>query len=387
MLPFSGYEFFVLMAVFIGLIWLLKLKLKDSSYKFVLAAFNLLFLVFFYPEPLHFFALIFYAYGMTWLMSSFFKPSKKIWGILLLLLPMLLVKFNIRVHYYPFELNNWISFAGLSYASFRIVGYYMERRPDEKMPAITSYFNFLSFTPTLLIGPIDKFSRFKSSQDNGFSNINGVNSIAAWNYLVKGIAFKFLVAEIIDRYWLNIFASTDTSVLAMANTMYAYYAYLFFDFAGYSFMALGIGKLMGMEVPLNFTNPFLAENPQDFWRRFHISLGDWLKENFFNPLYLFLTRKKSLKQYPMFRQNLALFATFTLMGCWNGFQKQYLISGLFFATYSVVHNTYVVKCKKAGKDVVFGSMNPSAVRWISIFIMINLVAFSLYIFSGRFPFL
>ncbi|MES2628042.1 MAG: MBOAT family O-acyltransferase [Bacteroidota bacterium] len=385
MLPFGGYEFFVLMAVFIGFTWLLKLRLKDPSYRIVLAVFNALFLVFFYPQPLHFFLLIGYAYGMTWLLSNVLQPAKKIWGILLLLLPMLLVKFGIKVHYYPFELNNILSFAGLSYACFRIVGYYNERRNGEPMPDVLSYFNFLSFTPTLLIGPIDRYSHFTASQSRGFSNLNEANATDGWNQLVKGVAFKFIVAECIDRYWLNIFAAEDIRPVAMLNTMYAYYAYLFFDFAGYSFMALGVGKLMGMEVPLNFTNPFLAVNPQDFWRRFHISLGDWLKENFFNPLYLFLTRKKKLKAYPLLRQNVALLLTFTLMGCWNGFKKHYVLSGLLFGLYSVVHNTYLVKSKQAGRDIVFGDLDPKWIRIISIFIMLNLVAFALYVFSGRFP--
>jgi membrane protein involved in D-alanine export len=298
---------------------------------------------------------------------------------------MLLVKFDIRFHFYPYEVNNIISFAGLSYASFRIVGYYMDKAPGEKMTDPVTYFNFLSFTPTLLIGPIDKHSRFKASQEKGFSNINYENITIGINAFVKGLAFKYIFAEITDRYWMNEFPSDSKEIIDMANNMYAYYFYLFFDFAGYSFMALGIGKMMGMNVPVNFTNPFTAVNPQDFWRRFHISLGDWLKEYFFTPLYMFFSRKKNLKKYPLTRQNIALFLTFVLMGCWNGFKFNYILSGSLFGLYSVVHNTYVVECKKKGKDIVFGNMDPRMVKFISIFIMFNLVAIALYIFSGKCP--
>ena len=167
--------------------------------------------------------------------------------------------------------------------------------------------------------------------------------------------------------------------------MYAYYFYLFFDFAGYSFMALGIGKMMGIKVPVNFTNPFVAVNPQDFWRRFHISLGEWLKDYFFTPLYMFLSRRKKLKKYPVTRQNIALIFTFLLMGCWNGFKFNYILSGFLFGLFSAVHNSYIIKCKKKGKDVFFGNMKPVYIKIISIFIMFNIVAFSLYIFSGRCP--
>lgn len=385
MLPFSCFEFFILMAIFITILGISKYFVKSDYYKYVLAILNALFIGIIYPKPYHFIFLILFSYTFTHLITDVFKIKTKIWGILILLLPMLLVKLDIKFDFYPFKLNDAISFAGLSYASFRIIGYYMDKAPGEKMPDFISYFNFLSFTPTLLIGPIDRFARFKDSQNNGFSSINSENFIIGWNTFVKGLAFKYIVAEVIDRYWLNLYPETSKELLHIANTMYAYYFYLFFDFAGYSFMALGIGKMMGINVPLNFKNPFIAVNPQDFWRRFHISLGDWLKDYFFNPLYMFLTRKKSLKKYPVTRQNIALVLTFLLMGCWNGFKLNYILSGLLFGVFSAVHNTYVVQCKKKGKDVVFGNLNTQTTKVISIFIMFNLAAFALYIFSGRCP--
>lgn len=385
MIPFSSYEFFIIMALFIVVLAIGRFFIDDKKYKYVLACLNALYLTTIYPKPLHFFLLITYAYGVTYLLSEVIMVRKKIVGILLLLLPMLLVKFDIRFDFYPFELNHILSFAGLSYASFRIVGYYMDKAPGEKMTDVTSYFNFLSFTPTMLIGPIDKFSRFKVSQEKGFSMITPNHLIVGWNALVKGIAFKYVLAEVVDRYWLSLTDSAGKEVLPMLNTMYAYYFYLFFDFAGYSFMALGIGKMMGMNVPVNFTNPFLAMNPQDFWRRFHISLGDWLKEYFFSPLYLYFSRRKSLKNYPLTRQNIALVLTFLLMGCWNGFKAYYILSGLLFGIYSAVHNTYVMQCRKNNRDVIFGNLNPVAVKWISIFLTFHSVALALYIFSGRCP--
>ncbi len=384
MLPFGSVEFFALMAIFVALIGIAKLaKLHSRRYKYLLVFLNACFLTIIYPSPIHFFLLVIFSYFLTYLMSVVIKPKKKIWGLLMLLLPMLLVKFNIRLPFYPFELNNLLAFAGLSYASFRIMGYYMDRAPNEKMADPATYFNFLAFTPTLLIGPIDKFSRFKQSQDSALESLTTENYIVGWKYIVKGVAFKYVLAELVDRYWLNIFAADATGVLPVLNGMYAYYAFLFFDFAGYSHMALGIGKMMGINVPVNFTNPFVAVNPQDFWRRFHISLGEWLKEYFFTPIYLYFTRLKKLKAYPAFRQNFALLLTFLLMGCWNGFKSHFVLSGLLFGLYSAVHNNYTIQCKKAGKDVVFGTMNPTLVKYLSIFIMINLVAFSLYIFSGR----
>ncbi|MBK9479608.1 MAG: D-alanyl transfer protein [Bacteroidetes bacterium] len=387
MLPFSSYEFFILMALYIGLIVLCKQIVAARFYSVVLAVLNLGYLLFVYPEPLHFLLLILFSYLITYLLSDLLKVANKLIGIVVLLLPMLLVKFDIRIATYPFVLNNLLSFAGLSYASFRIMGYYMDKAPDEKMSDALTYFNFLAFTPTLLIGPIDKFSRFKNSLEKGFSSINSTNFIAGWDALMKGIAFKYIFAELVQRYCLSVVDKESSELLPMLITMYGYYVYLFFDFAGYSLLALGIGKMMGMEVPVNFTNPFVAMNPQDFWRRFHISLGDWLRTYFFTPLYMFFTRKKGLKKYPLFRQNISLVLTFLLMGCWNGFKFNFILSGLLFGLFSAIHNTYVVQCKKKGKDVIFGNLNTTAVRIISIVITFNLVAFALYIFSGYCPFI
>ena len=387
MLPFSVYEFFLIMAGFTALLHLAGRFRNTIKYSHAIAFFNLCYLILFFPKPVHFLLFVAYAFGMTWILQHKIKPRLKLWGIIALLLPMLLVKLDIRFSHYPFELNHLISIAGLSYASFRIVGCYMDMAPNEKLPGKIDYFNFLSFTPTLLIGPIDKFSRFKKSLEEGWSKLNTSSFIEGWHFFLLGFTFKYLLAEIVDRYWLGVFEITDTSALALGSSMYAYYFFLFFDFAGYSHMALGLGKMMGMEVPLNFRNPFVAKNPQEFWRSFHISLGDWLKDYFFSPLYLYFSRKKKLKSYPLLRQNLSLFLTFLLMGCWNGFSKNFVLSGALFGLYSLVHNSYTVQCKKRGKDIIFGQMNERVKEIISIFILFNLVAISLYIFSGRCPFL
>jgi membrane protein involved in D-alanine export len=163
--------------------------------------------------------------------------------------------------------------------------------------------------------------------------------------------------------------------------MYAYLLFLFFDFAGYSLLAMALGNMVGMSVPYNFNQPFLAINPKEFWQRWHKSLGDWLNDYFFKPILRYLTTKNLYT--PITRQSIALFSTFTLMGFWNGFEWHYIISGMLFGLYSVIHNYYQMQCKKNKRDVVFGNMNPKVVQYISIFIMFQLVAISIYIFSGK----
>lgn len=385
MIPFSGSDFFVAMGLAIALLWICRLTPLKRFYKETLFILNLGFLVILFPNPALFIGFILYSYAFTWLLGMRYPPRYKLIGILVLLLPMLLVKFDIRFSSYPFKLNNLISFAGLSYACFRTMSFYMDKDPKAPMPDLISYFNYLSFTPTLLIGPIDRYSHFRASQETATERLTAGFFIESTETFIRGVVYKYIVAEIINRHVLHVLHAESTAALDMAGNMYAYYAYLFFDFAGYSAMAIGLGGMMGMRVPQNFTNPFLSVNPQDFWKRFHISLGAWLKDYFFTPLFLWMSRFKRLKPHSLFKQNSALVLTFLLMGCWNGFQKHFILSGLLFGLYSAIHNSYVVSCRKAGRDVVFGEMDPRLVRILSIFIMLNLVAFSLYIFSGRCP--
>ena len=118
------------------------------------------------------------------------------------------------------------------------------------------------------------------------------------------------------------------------------------------------------------------------WKRWHKTLGDWLNDYFFKPIFKELTSRKSFKS-SIQRQNVALFLTFTLMGLWNGITVYYVVSGMLFGLYSVIHNYYFYLCQKNKRDVFFGSLNPKFVRLISIFIMFNAVAIAIYIFSGK----
>lgn len=388
MLPFSSIDFFLIAGTSVLLLYLLKVFAKNVlSFGNAILILSVFYIVVYYPKPIHLGLFVLYSYGIYYLFQKVIKSKIKIVGVLLMLLPMIVFKANIKVHFYPFNISDFVFFAGLSYISFRLVSIYLDAKPKDKVINFWNYLNYLIFTPTLLIGPIDRYQNFKKEISKGYEALNLVNFVNGLEVLLLGILYKFVIAEFISRYWLTWQDTSSTEALPMLNTMYAYYLFLFFDFAGYSNMAVGLGKIMGIKVPLNFNLPFLSKNPQEFWKRFHITLGDWLKDYFFTPFYKFFSKRKSLKKSPLIRQNMALFATFLLMGCWNGFQKNFILSGAVFGLYSVAHNTYVFYCRKRKKDIVFGKLNTKIVQLISIFLMFNFGAFAIYIFSGYFPYL
>jgi membrane protein involved in D-alanine export len=385
MLPFSSIDFFLLFAILVGLLFFIKAWLpKIFSYSTILLGISVFYLVFFYPKPYHLVILVGYSYLIYYLFTYKLRLKNKLAGVLLLVLPMILVKTNTITS--NIQWNEFISFAGLSYITFRIVSVYMDATPQSTPANFFKYISFLIFTPSLLIGPIDRFNRFSGDLDGGFSRLNPIRFLEGWQFLLYGVLHKFIIAEAINRYWLGPIDVESREFWVMMNSMYAYYAYLYFDFAGYSAMAIGLGKIMGIDVPINFDKPFLAVNPQDYWRRWHKSLGDWLKDYFFMPFYKAFTKWKPMKPYPLFRQNISLFMTFLLMGCWNGFKFNYILSGCIFGLYSVVHNSYVYQCRKKGKDIVFRNLSAQTVKVISIVVMINVTAIAIYVFSGRIPF-
>jgi membrane protein involved in D-alanine export len=383
MIPFSDIDFFMLFAVMIGVGLLVKHFLyRYISLRAYLLTVTLFYLLFFFPKPWSAFLFVAYCYLVYYLLNYAFKVSRKIWGCLLLVLPMVLIKL--------YSVNmDFISFAGLSYVTFRAIQIHFDNDANysPKPVNILTFLLFMLFPPTILIGPIDKFNRFNGDLSAGFQNINKGMLVNWLDDLILGILQKFILAEFVDRLWLSKINADSKTLGDMVNMMYAYSVYLYFDFAGYSNMAVGVGKLLGINVPFNFNSPYLAVNPQDFWRRWHASLGDWLRDYVFRPYYKWISGLNRFKKQPLFRQNSALFLTFLIMGCWNGFKSYFVISGAMFGLYSVVHNTYLRENQKKGRDIIFGNLNPRMVKMLSIFIMFNFACLALYIFSGKFPYL
>ena len=213
-----------------------------------------------------------------------------------------------------------------------------------------------------------------------FADIIGIFGGMVIAYVDLDITF----AEFVNRFWLSGIDEHSTAILDMINSAYSYTVYLFFDFAGYSAMAVGISIMMGINVPMNFNHPYLAPNPQDFWRRFHITLGTWLTDYFFKPLYKYLHNFEFLKGRRLLIQNLAIISTFLLMGMWNGFTWYFIFSGFLFGIYSAIHNIYVVYVKKGGFD--YFSIFPDIISInLKRFLMLNGAVLALYFFSGRVP--
>lgn len=387
-LPFTSSWFFIYLAATVVLFGIGKLLLsKRIKYTWLVTFSSLFYLVVLFPKPIQLIGVLGYYYLIYYLFGRKLKYDRLLLPVILLALPMIFMKFLGIIPASMDENNpsqilaNIFQIAGLSYITFKVIQLYIDEKDKKSSVSILNFFNFTAFVPTLLIGPIDRYNRFTENVEKGYDQMNFSNFSKGFDSFVKGIVYKFIIGEAIRRLVLSHLVDDGSLVYHLAY-MYTYLFYLFFDFAGYCLLAIGFGNFIGIDVPFNFDKPFLSVNPKEFWKRWHKTLGDWLNDYFFKPIFKELTTKKSFKS-SIQRQNVALFLTFTLMGFWNGISVYYVASGMLFGLYSVIHNYYFYLCQKNKRDVFFGTMNPKLIRIISIFILFNAVAFAIYIFSGK----
>jgi membrane protein involved in D-alanine export len=192
----------------------------------------------------------------------------------------------------------------------------------------------------------------------------------------RGFLYKFILAALIKRYWLDRVASEE-SVGALVGYMYGYSFYLFFDFAGYSAFAIAFSYLLGIHTPENFDRPFLARNIRDFWNRWHITLSFWFRDHVYMRFLLAVRRGRWIAN-----RNLAAvcayFLSFGLMGLWHGIEPQFILYGLYMA--ALLSGFHVLSEWSKSRN---WPTNHPLWRAGAIFTTFQFVCFGLLIFSGR----
>lgn len=373
-LPFSGIGFFAISFIFILFLHLFKNVLKKFvSYKTVIFLSVVIYIAICIPHSYKLFLLLLYVYIIYIIfVSNNYQET---------IFPMIVIAFPMILH--KVDIDPIFKIIGISYITFRTIQAIVDSQNYGKL-SFMEFTSFLLFPTTLLAGPIDRSYRFQEDLKKGYENLTLQNVGKGWDILIVGVLFKFVIAQLVAMYWLAKIDENSTNFFDMANSAYSYTTYLFFDFAGYSAMAVGLSFMIGIFIPMNFNHPYLAPNPQDFWRRFHITLGTWLTDYFFKPLYKYLHKYPYLKNRKLLLQNIAITCTFLLMGMWNGLTWYFIFSGFLFGIYSSIHNAYVLYVKKGGYD--YFSFFPEIISInLKRFLMINGAVFALYFFSGRVP--
>ena len=270
-------------------------------------------------------------------------------------------------------------FLGISYMTLRVIDAViaLHDRVVER-PRVAELLSYLLFAPTISAGPIDRLHRFtkdlhalpRSGRDYLLDLEAGVHRVA------QGFLYKFIIAHLIYLHALTPLARRS-DVLGVVAYMYAFSLYLFFDFAGYSAFAIGVGRVFGIRVPENFNAPFVSRNFREMWDRWHISLSWWLRDHVYMRFMLNATRRRWFGGNRQWAHAVALLLTMGLMGCWHGLQPRYVVYGLYQGVMLVAYDA-ATRWNKRHRLVGDGRFANVA----SVFVTVNLFCFGLLIFSG-----
>lgn len=375
MIPFSGLLFFYLL--FLGLLPAVVLGLlgKKLHYYGIFLCAAMLVIVFWQNGQLAALAL-FFLWEMA-LCCLFWRLPKRtrplLWAAVILALgPLGLIKLGEVLQ--PFSLFRLM---GASYMSFRAVQVLLDiydGRLQKLRPVALGY--FLLFFPAVSSGPIDRYRRFLSDLDRPPDREHYRTLLAQgiWK-LAGGCVSAVVISGFIQQYWLA--ALPESGFGATLSYMYGYTFYLFFNFAGYSSMAIGTGYLLGIQMPENFNQPFLSVDMKDFWSRWHISLSTWLRDYLYSRFVM-----KSLKQKRFSNPRTASYLGYVLnmmaMGAWHGLQPQYLLYGVYHSALMCLNEVLDLHCKPFRSFKTHG-----AGQVVCVLVTFHLFSFGLLIFSGR----
>lgn len=218
---------------------------------------------------------------------------------------------------------------GISYVAFRLIGLLRDfqygRLPDEGY-SLRDVVAYVLFFPAYTAGPIDRSQRFIAELQSTHP-LDAARLVDGTMRIAIGIFKKFVIADSLALIAMSptLIDRTDTTV-GLWLLLYLYALQIYFDFSGYSDVAIGIGKLYGLTLPENFDRPYLAPNIQQFWNRWHITLSLWFRGYYFTPLSRAMIRMKLPRYTDVFAAQLS---TMVLIGLWHGVTANFVLWGLW----------------------------------------------------------
>lgn len=217
---------------------------------------------------------------------------------------------------------------GFSYIAFRLIHVLrdkqMGRLPELSLPEFVTY---VVFFPTLAAGPIDRAERFTRDMRNDGS-LTQEETLRGGQRIVLGLFKKFVIADTLAWIALNDALATQVRTTGwMWMIVYAYAFQIYFDFSGYTDIAIGTARLVGINLPENFAAPYTKPNLTQFWNSWHMSLTQWFRAYFFNPFNRWMRGLKSLPAWFMIL--IGQVGTMLLIGLWHGVTLNFIFWGLW----------------------------------------------------------
>ena len=370
---FEGNEFFLLLFVVLLIGFVVNFFEKRKDY--YILALSLLFAGAIYGKSramiVYLLAFIVYQYFLVFLAqrieAKWLKPL-----VFLSILPLVINKV------FALTSLHLLAFIGISYMSFKTIQIMLEISDGlikEKI-SVKDYLQFLLFFPTVSAGPIDRSRRFLKEINEVMPRKEYLELAGDGVYrIVLGLLYKIVLSTYV--YQMLLALNNTGTVVYSIKYMYLYTLYLFFDFAGYSLMAVGSSNILGIQTPINFNKPFLSVDIKDFWTRWHITLSTWLRDFVFSRVLMQVIRKKWFKNR-LHNATYAYMVNMLVMGFWHGLSVSYIVYGFYHGVLMAGFEVYQKKSTFYKKN-----KNKNWYKLLSWFVTMNLVMIGFFIFSGE----
>ena len=370
---FEGNEFFLLLFVVLLIGFVVNFFEKRKDY--YILALSLLFAGAIYGKSramvVYLISFVIYQYFLVFLAQR--GEAKRLKPLVFLsILPLVINKV------FALTSLHLLAFIGISYMSFKTIQIMLEISDGlikEKI-SIKDYLQFLLFFPTVSAGPIDRSRRFLKEINEVMPRKEYLELAGDGVYrIVLGLLYKVVLSTYV--YQMLLALNNTGTVVYSIKYMYLYTLYLFFDFAGYSLMAVGSSNILGIQTPMNFNKPFLSVDIKDFWTRWHITLSTWLRDFVFSRVLMQVIRKKWFKNR-LHNATYAYMVNMLVMGFWHGLSVSYIVYGFYHGVLMAGFEVYQKKSNFYKKN-----KNKNWYKLLSWFVTMNLVMIGFFIFSGE----
>ena len=236
----------------------------------------------------------------------------------------------------------WLAVAlpiGISFFTFQSITYTLDtyRNVNKPMNRLADYMLYIAMFPQLIAGPIVRYCDIADQIRERYAKMT--DRLQGFYRFVLGLSKKVLLADVIGYYVDKVLAASDFSALDSSIawiTIVAYTFQLYFDFAGYSDMAIGLGRMLGFKFPENFDNPYVSTSISEFWRRWHQTFSIFMKNYLYFPLGGSRVKTK-------FRLYFNLWFVFLMSGLWHGASWNFVVYGIIQGVFIVMDRLFLVK--------------------------------------------
>ena len=228
---------------------------------------------------------------------------------------------------------------GISFFTFQKLTYSVDvyRKVHKPLNKVTDYALYILMFPQLIAGPIVRYNEIADQIEDRSANETMNNRLTGFFRFMIGLAKKVLIANVLGEQVDLIFSDTvnGLSTFTAWIGILAYAFQIYYDFSGYSDMAIGIGRMIGFRFPENFNNPYISQSITEFWRRWHITLGRFMRDYLYIPLGG--SRVSNRRLY------FNLWVVFLISGLWHGASWNFVIWGAFHGLFLVADRIILLK--------------------------------------------